>query len=265
MKKINIKSFLLTLLIVGLLFSAGYEFKKPYNVLSAQDNGSNTTVNYYRWNTIPQRCLRARGSYYNNTWHVFLNFSNPVIDIRQWQELPKPEQPEVEQPTPEQPAPEQPEVEQTKPEPEPEPTKPVTPEPESPQTEQVGLSYEQSRMLELVNEERVKAGAKPLVFDTELANVAYAKAKDMVDNNYFSHDSPTYGSPFTMMKNFGIRYSAAGENLAGYNNVDKAHVGLMNSEGHRNNILNSNFTHIGIGVHKSPKYGYVFVQMFIRK
>ncbi|MGI6706363.1 MAG: CAP domain-containing protein [Clostridia bacterium] len=127
------------------------------------------------------------------------------------------------------------------------------------------LNHEQKKMLELVNSERTKRGLKPLVFDAELARVATIKAQDMVDNNYFSHTSPTYGSPFTMMKNFGIRYTYAGENLAGHNSVENAHTGLMNSDGHRANILNSNFTHIGIGVAKSPRYGYVFVQMFIGK
>jgi len=127
------------------------------------------------------------------------------------------------------------------------------------------LNNEQKKMLDLVNSERTKRGLNPLVFDAELARVATIKAQDMVDNNYFSHTSPTYGSPFTMMKNFGIRYTYAGENLAGHNSVENAHNGLMNSDGHRANILNSNFTHIGIGVVKSPKYGYIFVQMFIGK
>ncbi|MFU0800885.1 MAG: CAP domain-containing protein [Xylanivirga thermophila] len=142
-------------------------------------------------------------------------------------------------------------------------TQPKQETPSQPVTQ--GLSTEQTRMLELINEERTKAGVKPLTWDIELANVANVKAKDMVDNNYFAHESPNYGSPFDMMKKFGIKYYAAGENIAGYNNVDKAHVGLMNSDGHRKNILNPNFTHVGIGVQKSSKYGYVFVQMFIGK
>lgn len=148
-------------------------------------------------------------------------------------------------------------------------TKPVTPSSKPNPTPQPNpdkssdLSYQQSKMLELVNSERSKAGLKPLLWDADLARVANYKAIDMVQNNYFSHSSPTYGSPFDMMKQFGIQYRAAGENLAGYNDVIKAHNGLMNSDGHRKNILNSSFTHIGIGVQNSPRYGYVFVQMFV--
>lgn len=140
-----------------------------------------------------------------------------------------------------------------------------TPAPKTPKESQTpsGLTTEQARMLELVNQERTKAGLKPLAWDAELARVAGIKAQDMVQNNYFSHTSPTYGSPFEMMKKFGISYRTAGENLAGYNSVEGAHNGLMNSDGHRANILNSSFTHIGIGVQKSPRYGYVFVQMFV--
>ena len=183
---------------------------------------------------------------------------------------PAPEQPAPQEPAPEEPAPEEPAPEQPVPEePAPQEPTPQEPAPEEPAPEQpapqepAGLSTEQSRMLELVNAERAKAGLNPLKWDAELANVANIKAKDMVDNNYFSHTSPTYGSPFDMMKRFGIQYRTAGENLAGYSSVEGAHNGLMNSEGHRKNILNSSFTHIGIGVQKSPRYGYVFVQMFV--
>lgn len=146
------------------------------------------------------------------------------------------------------------------PKPVPVPAPSSTPAPASNQ-----LTSDQSQMLNLINAERTKLGGKALQFDSELAKVANIKAKDMVDNNYFSHTSPTYGSPFDMMKSFGIHYFAAGENLAGNSGVEKAHYALMNSEGHRKNILNPNFTNIGIGIAKSPTYGYVFVQMFIGK
>ncbi len=185
-------------------------------------------------------------------------------------ETPAPEEPTPEEPAPEEPAPQEPAPEEPAPqEPAPEQPAPEEPTPEEPAPEQPapqepsGLSSEQARMLELVNAERTKAGLNPLAWDAELANVANVKAKDMVDNNYFSHTSPTYGSPFDMMKSFGIRYRTAGENLAGYSSVEGAHNGLMNSEGHRKNILNPSFTHIGIGVQRSPRYGYVFVQMFV--
>lgn len=123
------------------------------------------------------------------------------------------------------------------------------------------LSASEQKMVDLVNQERAKAGVAALKVDTELSRVARIKSQDMKDNNYFSHTSPTYGSPFEMMKSFGIKYRAAGENLAKHGSVDSAHVGLMNSEGHRKNILNPNFTHIGIGIVDNRYY----TQMFISK
>lgn len=118
-------------------------------------------------------------------------------------------------------------------------------------------------MLNLINQERAANGVPRLKWNEELAKVAQTKAQDMVDNNYFSHTSPTYGSPFDMMKSFGISYRYAGENIAKNSSVAKAHTALMNSEGHRKNILNSNFTSIGIGVVKTSSNSYTIVQMFI--
>ncbi|HZK37368.1 MAG TPA: CAP domain-containing protein, partial [Clostridia bacterium] len=89
---------------------------------------------------------------------------------------------------------------------------------------------------------------------------AALKSRDMYDNNYFSHDSPTYGSPFDMMTKFGIKYSGAAENIAKNSSVAAAHNAFMNSQGHRDNILNPIYTHIGVGIYK----GY-YTQMFIRK
>lgn len=123
----------------------------------------------------------------------------------------------------------------------------------------------EEEMLALINSERAKNSLSPLVMDSQVRQVARMKSQDMVDNDYFSHYSPTYGSPFDMMDEFGIKYVAAGENIAGNSTVEKAHTALMNSAGHRKNILNSQFTHIGIGIKKSDKYGYVFTQMFISK
>ncbi len=127
------------------------------------------------------------------------------------------------------------------------------------------LSEMEQQMVDLVNSERSKNGLSPLTVDLELARVAEIKSQDMAENNYFSHNSPTYGSPFDMMKDFGIDYLAAGENLAGNSSVEGAHTGLMNSSGHRKNILKPEFTHIGIGIRPSDKYGYLFTQMFISK
>ena len=91
------------------------------------------------------------------------------------------------------------------------------------------------------------------------------KAKDMVDNNYFSHQSPTYGSPFDMMRQFGISFKTAGENIAGNRTVEGAFKAWMNSEGHKKNILNSGFNYTGIGIVDSSKYGKMLVQQFIGK
>ena len=117
----------------------------------------------------------------------------------------------------------------------------------------------------MVNAERVAAGLTALKIDSELQNVARVKAQDMVTNNYFSHTSPTYGSPFDMMKSFGIKYKTAGENIAGNSSNSGAVKAWMNSSGHKANILNSNYNYTGLAVVKSSKYGKIYVQMFIGK
>ncbi|MFB5675641.1 CAP domain-containing protein [Paenibacillus terreus] len=118
-----------------------------------------------------------------------------------------------------------------------------------------------AQVITLVNQERSKAGLKPLTNHTNLSNMALEKAKDMSKNNYFDHNSPTYGSPFDMMKKFGISYSYAGENIAmGQQTPQEVMKDWMNSQGHRENILNPNFTTIGVGYYN----GY-WVQEFIGK
>jgi uncharacterized YkwD family protein len=137
--------------------------------------------------------------------------------------------------------------------------------PDEPQTNAGALSAQENEMLRLVNEARSQNKLAPLAADTELANVARIKSQDMIDNNYFSHNSPKYGSPFDMMKEFGVQYVQAGENIAGNQDVQKAHTALMNSPGHRKNILSPDFTHIGVGISKGGSYGNMFTQMFISK
>ena len=100
------------------------------------------------------------------------------------------------------------------------------------------LSEDEKEVFNLINKQRENAGLSALVINDELQNVARIKARDMVQNNYFSHTSPTYGSPFDMIKNFGISYKTAGENIAGNSSNSKAVNAWMNSEGHRANILN---------------------------
>lgn len=131
-----------------------------------------------------------------------------------------------------------------------------------PSTDSSATAYEKE-VIRLVNEERTKNGLKALSYDWQLARVARYKSQDMKDNNYFSHTSPVYGSPFQMMKSFGISYKTAGENIARGQATPRAVVDAwMNSSGHRANILNNSFTHIGVGYVSSGKY---WTQMFIGK
>ena len=117
-----------------------------------------------------------------------------------------------------------------------------------------------SEVVRLTNAERAKYGLKPLTEDWQLSRVAQEKAQDMKNKNYFSHTSPTYGSPFDMMKSYGISYRYAAENIAkGYQTPAAVVNGWMNSEGHRKNILNANYKKIGIGYVENGKY---WVQMF---
>jgi uncharacterized YkwD family protein/spore coat assembly protein SafA len=99
-----------------------------------------------------------------------------------------------------------------------------------------------------VNAQRSRYGLPALSYNWQLARMARIKSQDMINKNYFSHTSPTYGSPFDMMRSFGISYMAAGENIAmGQRNATEVMNAWMNSSGHRANILNSNFTQIGVG------------------
>ena len=128
-----------------------------------------------------------------------------------------------------------------------------------------GLTADEQEVFNLVNAKRTAAGLAALSIDVEVQKVARDKAQDMVDNNYFSHTSPIYGSPFDMMKSYGIKYKAAGENIAGNSSNSGAVNAWMNSEGHKANILSNNYNYTGIGVVSSPKYGKIYVQMFIGK
>lgn len=124
----------------------------------------------------------------------------------------------------------------------------------------------ENEVLTLVNQERAKIGLKPLEMDWELQRVARTKSQDMVAKNYFSHTSPTYGSPFDMMKQFGISFRTAGENIAtGQRTPKEVMESWMNSQGHRENILKPDFTHIGVGFYRGGSYGTMWTQMFIAK
>jgi len=120
-----------------------------------------------------------------------------------------------------------------------------------------------NEVIRLTNLKRTQNGLKALKANWELSRVAQYKSQDMSNKNYFSHQSPTYGSPFDMMKAFGITYRTAGENIAkGQSTPAQVVEAWWNSEGHRKNILNASFTEIGVGYVANGKY---WTQMFIGK
>ena len=119
------------------------------------------------------------------------------------------------------------------------------------------------QLLDLVNEERAQRGIGVLVADERLVSVARSHSEEMLKLKYFSHESPVSGSPFDRLKAAGIAYSRAGENLAYAQSVAVAHRALMESPGHRENILRPEFSRIGIGVINAGIYGRMFTQLFI--
>lgn len=128
-----------------------------------------------------------------------------------------------------------------------------------------GLEVNQSdeeRMFQLVNQERVNAGLQPLEWDPELVPVARAHSQEMFEEGYFSHQSPNTGSPFDRLAAAGIQYMTAGENLALAPTVEIAHQGLMDSPGHRANILEPAYGRIGIGAVTAPGRGTMYTQLF---
>lgn len=139
----------------------------------------------------------------------------------------------------------------------------ATPTQTAPQTSTTaGLTAAEQQMLNLVNAERAKTGLRPLQADLTLTKLARMKSQDMIAKNYFSHQSPTYGSPFDLLATYKVAYRTAGENLAGNSSVPGAHTALMNSSGHRANILNSGYTKVGIGIVSGGQYGMMFTQLF---
>ena len=159
------------------------------------------------------------------------------------------EKPEVKAPV----APVEEKVEQT----------PVVKEPTPEVKEEAKVTSEIQQVVNLTNQERAKAGLKALQIDTKLTQSAQAKSQDMKNKNYFSHTSPTYGSPFDQMKSMGISYKSAAENIAmGQRTPAEVVDAWMKSPGHKANIMNASFTHIGVGLSDS---GYYWTQQFIGK
>ena len=129
-----------------------------------------------------------------------------------------------------------------------------------PEEDAAVTQYEQE-VIRLVNEIRAQNGLSALTYNWELSRVARYKSQDMVDNRYFSHTSPTDGTPFQMIRSFGLSYRSAGENIAYGQRTPQAVVNAwMNSSGHRANILSSSYTQIGVGYVAN---GHYWTQMFI--
>jgi uncharacterized YkwD family protein len=175
----------------------------------------------------------------------------------------QPEKAPEQKPVQQQPVEQQP-AEKPAQEPVQQPTQPApAPQPQENEQAQYGINQFEQQVVQLTNAERAKHGLAPLKLDGNLSKVAREKSMDMARKGYFSHTSPTYGSPFDMMKQFGISYRAAGENIAkGQRTPEEVVNAWMNSDGHRKNILSSNYTHIGVGY---VAEGNIWTQMFIGK
>ncbi|MFC7062210.1 SafA/ExsA family spore coat assembly protein [Halobacillus seohaensis] len=129
-----------------------------------------------------------------------------------------------------------------------------------------GIKSLEQQVIDLTNQKRSENGLSALRADWELSRVARYKSKDMENKGYFSHESPTYGSPFQMMSDFNVSYSRAAENIAaGQSTAQEVVNGWMDSPGHRKNILDANLTYIGVGYSEGGSYGHYWTQMFISK
>lgn len=136
---------------------------------------------------------------------------------------------------------------------------------EVPTPTQTNLSVEEQEFFNKINDIRVKNNLPELQIDDNVENLARLKAQDLEENNYFSHTSDKYGTPFEMLSTSGVNYKTASENIAGNSSIDGAIDSWMNSDSHKNNILSSNFNYTGIAVVHSNTYGKILVQLFIGK
>lgn len=128
------------------------------------------------------------------------------------------------------------------------------------------LSADETKLINLINQERQKAGKETLQVSMELMNAARLKSQDMAVNKYFSHNSPTYGNVWDMLENLYISYRAAAENIAINGSVSKVHSAFMASSGHKTNILSSTYTHVGVGIAKRTNgTGIIITEIFAKK
>lgn len=279
-----LKKYIITaLLIIGLVTSGfgqiagaaekNVEQKEVHKVVFYQGSFNISQIENFikeclsKWNITWKQQLINQGKEQNKVETP----NNEEKPNQQVEEVPveQPEQPKIEEPNFEQPVEkeEQPtnNVEQPAPT-QPQPQQPVE-ENKNNQTngqDQLGqLNQYEQQVVELTNQERAKYGLKPLAIDYELSRVAREKSRDMAVNNYFDHNSPVYGSPFDMMRSYGINYRTAGENIAkGQRSPQEVVNAWMNSPGHRANILSADFTHIGVGY---VSQGNHWTQQFIGK
>lgn len=130
---------------------------------------------------------------------------------------------------------------------------------------QTDIPSKAENILLLVNAERKKQGLKELTLSNNISHIANLKAQDMAQNNYFSHTSPSYGSPFEMLQHFGVSYKSAGENIAaGQRSAEEVMQSWLNSSGHRANILNPSYTELGVGYAAGGSYKTYWVQLFLK-
>ena len=146
------------------------------------------------------------------------------------------------------------------------PTPPTTPPATDPSAglKQAQQNSYETQMLSWVNSERAKQRLAPYALDPSLTYWARAKSQDMYEKNYFAHTSPTYGSSYNMLKNGGVSFTASAENIARFGSLEKAHAGLMSSEGHYANIMSKSMQRAGIGVVKTSSGVFYVTQLFVR-
>lgn len=127
------------------------------------------------------------------------------------------------------------------------------------------VTTDEQTLFQLLNEDRMRYGIASLELDEELCRIARIKSQEMIDKNYFSHISPTYGNIRTMLSSFGIEYISANENIARNRSIYHSDAAFLSSEGHRRTMLSAAYTHVGIGV-ISDEYGFVTVtEIFVRR
>lgn len=255
-----IKQISTIVLLTAALLISGVFHSSAEASASIEDSKSNHGKIQWHDQTVTDWSQQLK-TYFNKWYKIKWNYNNKGFKEEKKEEPKQEEQAPTEN---EQPKPETP-VEQ---EPVPVPSERPESNPAKEETEQTQPQIEQlnefeRQVVELTNNERVNQGLAPFQVDLELSRVAREKSRDMLGSNYFDHNSPTYGSPFDMMRAYGINYRTAGENIAkGQRTPSEVVNAWMNSPGHRANILNSNFTHIGVGY---VEQGNHWTQQFIGK